>query len=181
MTVVAVVGLSGVGKSTLLSEMSKRHAFLHLQASQLIKSEQQKREDTPLTSEQLRLGPVLDNQDLLVSGLERAVQGYSGLVVFDGHVLIDTDLAIIEIPSSIFARIGCRHLIVLTDSPDRLGRRRVSDALRSRPPRSAAMLRQHQVRMVEIAETIAGDLGIPFTKLNIDDRDGFEALLQSFH
>jgi len=36
--VIAIVGISGVGKSTLIRQMQERQPLLHLQASDLIKA-----------------------------------------------------------------------------------------------------------------------------------------------
>ena len=87
-TVVAVVGLSGVGKSTLLKNARRRVSFEYLQASNLIKAEQQARLDELVAHDLLREKNIHDNQALLISGFIRNAPK-EGLVVLDGHTVID--------------------------------------------------------------------------------------------
>lgn len=63
---IAILGLSGVGKSTLIGKIRDTVPLLHLQASALIKAEQAHREKSPDSSEALRTGAVIDNQLLMV-------------------------------------------------------------------------------------------------------------------
>jgi adenylate kinase len=56
--IIAVLGISGVGKSTLVAKAAGQKGLLHLKASDLIKA----RLARPQSSEQLRQGPVLNNQ-----------------------------------------------------------------------------------------------------------------------
>ena len=65
--VIAVFGLSGVGKSWLISRFAEGHEVLHLQASQLLKDAKAAVSGIVTTSEELRTGPVIDNQALLIS------------------------------------------------------------------------------------------------------------------
>lgn len=97
MLVVALVGLSGVGKSTLLGEIARSVPFCHFQASNLIKAERARSTSRETSSEELRLGPVLDNQALLISSFTRATRDVVGLVVFDGHIIIDGLFGLTEI------------------------------------------------------------------------------------
>jgi adenylate kinase family enzyme len=55
MKVIAVLGLSGVGKTMLVNRVSEQKELLHLTASDLIKAR------LAQTSEQLRKGAVADN------------------------------------------------------------------------------------------------------------------------
>ena len=66
-----LVGLSGVGKSTLLKKVGKRVSFLHLQASHLIQNELVFQTSVTQTSEQLRNGPIINNQAHLISAFQR--------------------------------------------------------------------------------------------------------------
>lgn len=163
MLVVAVVGVSGVGKSTVLRELSKRMPIRHLQASDLIKAEQARLQRESSTSEELRAGPILDNQALLLNGFNHAVEGCSNLIAFDGHVLIDTNDGLIEIPSSVFKSLNCCHIAVLVDLPSKISLRRANDSMRVRPSRSPAEIREQQARLVELSKQIAGELGVPVT------------------
>lgn len=182
MKVLAVVGISGVGKTTLLLGLAAKFPMLHLQASQLIKSEQENIGEKPSTSDQLRAGPVLNNQALLTRGFEHAVTEYEGLVVFDGHVVIDTEHGLVEIPSSVLASLQCDHIAVLADDPTELLRRRDEDPGRQRPSRSVEQLRDQQERIWDVANRIASDLGIPCTVHSVKNVSSLENLiLQLLH
>lgn len=63
---IAFVGISGVGKSTFLKTVMSTTPFLHLEASKLIKEELALVQQQIQTSEELRTGAVLGNQELLV-------------------------------------------------------------------------------------------------------------------
>jgi adenylate kinase len=112
MFVLAIVGLSGVGKSTLIGQFEKELPLRHFTASELIKSELALHEFQVATSEELRLGPVVDNQVLLGSAFARRTEGLEGLVVLDGHVVIDGASGLVDIPASVFAGLGVQHMLV---------------------------------------------------------------------
>jgi adenylate kinase len=177
MMVAAVVGLSGVGKSTLISEVFRGVPLLHLQASTLIKSELERRSRQKYTSEDLRLGAVMDNQELLVAGFKHATRRALGLVVFDGHTLIDSKDGLLEIPACVFADIGCDHMAVIIDEPAAIALRRERDGKRYRPLHALATLAEHQEKALMAAQKIASDLSIPISVHPPSDRAGLEAVL----
>ena len=75
MFVLAIVGLSGLGKSTIISELETATPLRHFAASVLIKSELALCKSQIATSEELRSGPVVDNQVLLASAFARCTEG----------------------------------------------------------------------------------------------------------
>ncbi|SDQ79383.1 adenylate kinase [Brevundimonas sp. 374] len=158
----ALVGLSGVGKSTLLASSQDKSQFLHVQASELIKLEQAARGAEIASSEALRLGPVIDNQRLLVAGFRRATRGETRPIVFDGHTIIDGSSGIIEIGSDVFGDLGVKHVVMLVADPEEILRRRASDTGRTRPMRSIEQIAAHQDRATEVAKQIADDLKVEF-------------------
>lgn len=165
---VALLGLSGVGKSTLISEVAKRIPLLHLQASNLIKAEQAYREQTQESSEALRAGPVLDNQALMVAAFDRLTKGATLPVVFDGHSIIDGRSGLIEIPSSVFAALGLDAICIMTAAPAMIFERRSHDIARERPPRDIQALAAQQALAIANAQRIARDLDRPFYRFEID-------------
>lgn len=173
MKVIAVVGISGVGKSTRIRKWAENYPFVHLQASSLIKTEQAALKQTVASSEELRLGPVLDNQTLLVNAFKKAVDGYRGLVIFDGHTLIDGLNGPVPIPSNVFSELGCRHVIFVHDTSSAIVERRLADRTRDRPRLSADDLARHQDFALATARDIAAKLGIGLTVLSHAAIDGF--------
>lgn len=165
MKVVAVVGISGVGKSTCIRQWAERFPLMHLQASALIKAEQAARNQAVGSSEDLRLGPVLDNQSLLVSAFRRATEGHDGLVIFDGHTLIDGVDGPMPIPASVFRDLECQHIIFICDAGSAIVERRSADSQRIRPQLSAEELARHQDFALATAKAIADELGIELTTL----------------
>ena len=164
-SIIAVVGISGVGKSTLVRQAGGQRKILHLTASELIKSEQHRRQVQDQTSEELRAGPVLDNQSLLIAAFERATLDAGVPIVFDGHTTIDAPTGLVEIPTEVFRRIGVQHLVFVEDAPEEIARRRTADVSRSRPERSAAQLQRYQEVSKAAATRISTELSIPLTSI----------------
>lgn len=158
--VVALVGLSGVGKSTLLRQIGDRLDFVHLEASRLIKDEL-KLQKRAFTSEELRRGNITQNQDLLVSGFYRAVEGQEGPFIVDGHVLIDTDSGLEEIPSAVFKRLGVELFCLVQAAPEQIVAQRLTDVTRSRPQRGIAEIAAQQDQSVVVCARIARSLNVP--------------------
>lgn len=161
--VVALVGVSGVGKSSLLSRLTSECSFLHLQAGKLIKQEKEIAMRSEVSSEDLRLGCVTENQSLLVDGFRRATEGVNGLVVLDGHTVIDGSDGLVEVPSYVFASLKLQHLVFLQEEPRTILDRRAGDAVRRRPQRSVEELYSHQLAGLSAATKIALELNIPMT------------------
>jgi adenylate kinase len=179
MFVIALVGLSGVGKSTLLAKLEKRIPLKHFAASDVIKAELARSESRSASSEELRLGSVLDNQSLLVSGFARCTQGLEGLVVLDGHTVIDGSCGLIEIPAEVFAAAHVRHIIFLKAHPDQIAERRTNDA-RSRPHRSPEQIREHQQVAITVTRKIAAQLYVPLTIIQSDNLTCLRELFYKF-
>lgn len=165
MKVVAVVGISGVGKSTCIRRWAERFPLMHVQASALIKAEQAARNQEVHSSEDLRLGPVLDNQALLLSAFRRTTEGYRGLVIFDGHTLIDGVNGPTPIPASVFQDLGCERIIFVHDTASAIAERRIKDRQRIRPQLSVEELNSHQDLALATAKEIADELGIELMTL----------------
>jgi adenylate kinase len=66
--IVAVTGVSGVGKTTCLNFVAKRIGFQHLQASALIQSARASQSVLPVSHDDLRKQDIDQNQALLLSG-----------------------------------------------------------------------------------------------------------------
>lgn len=166
--VVALVGLSGVGKSTLLKDARRGLVFEHLQASDLIKAERQERRGKPVAHDLLREGNIDDNQALLISGFTRRAPD-KGLIVLDGHTIIDTSDGLVEISPSVFSAIDVSYFVVLVDDVEKIALRRLSDTRRTRPVRSQEELAKHQERSVLAAYRAALALSVPLFVVPLND------------
>ncbi len=158
--VIALVGLSGIGKSTLLKDARRKITFQHLQASELIKEEKQRRLNKSIEHDLLREGDIDENQALLITAFMRRAST-EGVVVLDGHTLIDTPHGLVEISPSVFSAIGISRFVVLVDDAEKIMLRRLSDTLRTRPLRSLQEIADHQERSVLSAYRAALTLSAP--------------------
>lgn len=175
---IALLGLSGVGKTTMLNRLSGRVAFTHLEASRLIKAEQARRSIVAQSSEALRTGPVLDNQALLVAGFKHEARTIDGSIVFDGHSVIDGGNGLIKIPVDVFAPLEIQAICILQAPPADILARRQGDTARARPARSANALAEHQELAIEVARAIAEQLNLPFSLLRNQDEAKLVALIR---
>ena len=177
--VIALVGLSGVGKSTLLDNVGKKVSFHHLQASQLIKDELKRKSSVTLTSEELRNDPIIDNQGHLITAFRRETTMCNGLIVLDGHVLVDAPDGLIEIPAAVFGELGVTHFVVIQERPCRIFKQRLRDATRTRPERTESELAEHQRLSILATTNIALELGCPVSLLTPQHEDELACILAS--
>lgn len=177
--IIGVFGISGVGKSTLISEARRAvPSSLHLQASALIKDGLRNPEST---SESLRRRPggqIRSNQDILVDSFWRAVNSQScPVVVFDGHLVIDTDRELVEIPQKVIEELMPSVMVHVEDDVATIAIRRAQDQNRVRPVRSAEALAQHQRLSRKLCESYASAMGTELVVYQSDDVALFSDLL----
>lgn len=164
--VIALTGLSGAGKTTLVRAVSRELSISHFSASDLIKDQIATKTRAVQTSEDLRGGPITSNQHHLVAGFLSSTRDITGDIVLDCHTLVDSPQGIQEISVDVFMSLGIDLMLFLNVEPGELERRRRLDVGRSRPPRSAAELASQQSRARSLAFDIAGEMGIPFLELS---------------
>src|SRR5690242_8893414 len=111
--VVAVAGLSGVGKSTLLTRLKNAIPMQILQASALIKEARASRDGESLTLDALRAVDLDENQRLLAQGFARRVDRAASLVVLDCHTVIETPGGLIRIDPRVFDLMNVRAMVFL--------------------------------------------------------------------
>lgn len=163
---VAVLGLSGVGKSTLIKQVQLSTPAIHLQASTLIKSEQEFRSQRSEDSEALRTGDVLDNQGLLIAAFHRATKDVNLPIIFDGHSIIDGRDGLIAVPSSVFREFGLNAIYFLGADPEAIAERRRNDVDRDRPFRDVETLKKQQELAMSEAKRIATDVECVFVDIS---------------
>lgn len=177
--VVALIGISGVGKSTLLRAVSSRVQFQHLQASALIKEAREALSTDPVAADDLRRADINDNQALLVQGFKNARSPDALLIVLDGHTVIDTPNGLVHIEPEVFMRLGVTQFIFLADDPQAINLRRHHDQGRNRPPRSPEELDKHQTHALLNAFTAARHLNVPLMVFTLPQADAVCDALQS--
>ncbi|MGY4506704.1 ATP-binding protein [Bradyrhizobium sp. USDA 3650] len=157
--VVAVAGLSGVGKSTVLTRLKGVVPMQILQASALIKQARTSTDGASLTLDALRAVDLDENQQLLVQGFARQVDQTAPLVVLDCHTVIERPGALVCIDPRVFGLMNVKAIVFLEDKPEEIERRRKSDITRQRP------LTEHlglvQIEAIRQACAIAATLSIP--------------------
>jgi adenylate kinase len=170
-TTIAVFGISGVGKSRMCAILAARLGLVHAQASDLLKLAKREEAGEAVSSEELRKGPVLDNQTMLVSSFSNFAAEESRNILFDGHSLIDIGDTLIEIPVEVIEAIGPGAVLFLWEEPQTIADRRAADSGRRRPFRSADELARHQARAEELAGLYAANLRIPFFRVRSGDEE----------
>jgi len=170
----ALVGLSGVGKSRLISSIQDDIEFQTLSASNLIKAEKEVGTD----HDDLKNHDIKDNQRLLIDGFKRAkANNNQDITVLDGHTIIETPNGLIEISSDVFKEIGIKHFIFLVEDPEIILERRAKDSSRKRSVASLAELVEYQRRALEITTKIALELRVPVTVITSDNVLTLERIL----
>ncbi|MFJ7436083.1 ATP-binding protein [Methylorubrum thiocyanatum] len=171
--VTLVFGLSGVGKSWLCTRFAQRGEALHVSASGLLRAAKERMTGQATTSEQLRTGAVLSNQDLLVKEFNRLRETSVHQILFDGHNLIDAGDQIIEVPFEIIASLRPDGMIFVRSDADVIRQRRSLDLDRERPVRDTVTLEQHQQRGISLARDHAEALGVPIAIIEAGDELAF--------
>ena len=177
--VIGVFGISGVGKSTLIAEARKiAPDSLHLQASALIK---RGLDDPEINSEARRRRPggqIRSNQDILLESFWRTVRAQPHrLVVFDGHLVIDTDREVVEIPLEVIASLRPSLMAHVEDDAEKIAARRFQDRDRVRPMRSEEILEKHQRLSRRLCEAYASALDTEMLVCGPDDVERFRSVL----
>ncbi len=179
--IVAVFGLSGVGKSWLIGRYAKHSPVLHVQASQLLREAKAAIFGENVTSEELRKGAVLDNQALLIHAFARVRETATQPIVFDGHSVVDNGAQLLEIPTEVVAALAVSHLVFVEDRAKDILERRQNDTMRVRPVRSEAELAYHQQRAKAVCEVYSKNLNLPLTIVMAGDEETFtDALTRAF-
>ncbi len=176
--IVAITGMSGVGKSTLLRKLASTISFQCLQASALIREARQS-ERQQLTLDQLRSVDLGQNQRLLVDAFARAADQGAQLIILDAHTVIEQDDNLILIEPDIFRAIGINSMIVLVDDGTEIVNRRLNDKGRMRPIKSAEQIEREQDRAIRHAREICSLLEVPISVFNANAHIAVGDLLRS--
>lgn len=163
--VVAVTGISGVGKTTFLRELADLVTFQHITGGSLIAANREAGSDQ---RDAMRHADLDENQRLLIKGFEVARDPAADLVVIDGHVIIDDGSSLQRLPAHVFRALGVTMMVHLEAEPTRISINRFTDHSRSRPTYGLDLLRQHQDISRVHAKSIAAELGVEFQSVTHD-------------
>lgn len=172
--IVAFTGISGVGKTTFLEKLAKRLSFQHLTGGTLIAAARQADANQ---RDAMRHADLDENQRLLIHGFFATIDPQVGLVIMDGHVVIDNGNNLTLLPSAIFRALGTSLMVHLEADPALIITNRSHDTARSRPSYDFETLKQHQTTSRNHASSIARDLDIGFHIVTHSDVDQFATTL----
>jgi adenylate kinase len=165
---IALVGISGVGKTTFLKNLASELTFQHLTAGTLIsEGKSLERADR----DKLRLSNINENQKLLILGFHHARNPNIPFVVMDGHVIIHGAEGLETIGSHVFEALGIDAMMHLVAHPQRILENRLKDAGRARPVLSEKELEEHQNSSFFAAQKVCETLNIPCVKVSTSEID----------
>lgn len=177
--VVALTGISGVGKSSMLARIARIFPFQHLQASALIKASREEILATKISVDQLRNEDIDENQRILVTSFARALNHSISLAVLDGHTVVERSDGVEVVPASVFQALGVQAMICLVDNPESITARRIADGTRKRPAVSIAEVERLQELACQASRRIAENLRIRFEVLSPSDDSKLLSLFES--
>jgi adenylate kinase len=170
---IALVGLSGVGKSTLIKKVCNDIPFQTLSASQLIKNQK----ETYTQHDELRFQDINDNQRLLVDGFKKNIDPKQKLILLDGHTVIETANGLIDISANVFREIGINQFIFLAEEADSILQRRSKDKSRKRSIVTTEQINTYQTHTQIVTARISLELRVPLTIITSDDISTFKSIL----
>lgn len=168
--VVVLVGISGVGKSWMLSRAMKSLPGQVLSASALIAHELGRIDPSgDIKQDRLRELDITANQTLLSRGVKRAIDPAAERVVLDAHTLIDTPHGLTSIATEVFERINPDMFVFVAGAPEDILAHRSRDDSRKRPQRTLEELAEQQSAAQLRTEEIATQLRIPLNTIEAGD------------
>jgi adenylate kinase len=177
--VIGVFGLSGVGKSWLISRFVSANPVAHVQASQLLREAKAAISGSVTTSEALRIGAVLDNQALLVRAFSAKIADAVQPIIFDGHCVVDNGSQLLEIPVEVIAALSVSGLIFVQSQPAAIVEQRLKDITRTRPARSVEEIEFHQNRAMSVCAEYAKHLRLDLHVVHAGDEGSFASVVAS--
>jgi len=175
----AIVGVSGVGKSTFTKALKERGTINVFSASNLIKLSKAESNDREVEHDKLRLGNIDDNQIHLISGYNKIRLESTGNIIIEAHAIIDTPSGLSKISSEVFSALSISHIFHLYVPADRIFEFRKHDHGRNRPRLSIADINEHQDISLSHSSQVSHDLGVPMTVINQSHSSYFYNIVQS--
>lgn len=159
--VVAVFGLSGVGKSTTVSRVvtAADGVATSINAGDLIR---RRRSGGAQELRQLSAGEIQSNQELLIKEVaaERTRPG-PPILLLDGHCVIDNGEELVRIPVGVIERLGLSAIVYLTADACEIRERRRLDSGRTRPDLDTVEVARHQEVGLAACTSYSVELELP--------------------
>jgi adenylate kinase len=174
--VVALVSLSGVGKTSALVTLTAKRPFQHLSASRLIR-EGRELSALSTTADTLHNANIDENQRLLIAGFKRAIDLAASFVVLDGHTVVETPSGLVPIGADVFGALAITDMIFLSAAPSEILQRRALDISRNRPPADMEQIEIYQERAMLEAFRVCCHLKIPLSVINGPSSSNLEKLI----
>lgn len=180
MNVVGIFGVSGVGKTTMINAvLATEPHWLRISGGTLIQEKSGTRDRDALRA--LPGGVILENQMAIVRGVERVRESANAqLILFDGHLVVDNILDIVQVPFEIVRGLGLAGIVFVKDVPDAIRARRLADSSRQRFARTIVQISREQALALKLARRYAMRLNHPLKVLTPQDRDPLREYLRTF-
>jgi adenylate kinase len=173
-SIIALVGISGVGKTTFVKQLADELPIQHLTAGTLIEAG---RAIKSSDRDQLRLANIDGNQQFLIEGFRQSRDGTKPHIVMDGHVVIHGPKGLEELSADVFHALNIDGMVHLSASPARILGHRGGDGKRDRPALSELEISEHQLRSVTVATSICQSLNVPFLEATSKGVESVRAFL----
>ena len=175
-SLVCVFGVSGVGKSTLISRyLAIRPDWIGLAASELLETRYSSA-DSPTSLEQ----DFVDQQIRLVERIKVVRQrSLKAHFIVDGHCALDVGGTLRVIPLVVIERLMPTLIVVVEDEVNAIGSRRTIDLTKERPLRNVRALTDLQQITVQLSQDYGRALRIPCERVCSGDLDTFALVLDN--
>jgi adenylate kinase len=173
----AVFGVSGVGKTTLITQFVREHKdWQALSASKLLA------QLTHLASDKLRVSDrprIENNQFLLAEAIHqhRRISKRETDWLLDAHSLIDNNREFVPVPTAAIALINPDSLIFVFDSAQQIRERRAADRQRQRPLLSIERIDEEQELAFQTCLQYSTELKLELCRVASNDSAAFAAAI----
>jgi len=170
---VFIVGVHGVGKSSMCESFTKKYSANHKTASQLISEAK----IDALSKDTKAVKDIAGNQELLIAAVSK-IRASGENLLLDGHcVLINDENILTALPTKVFSDLSISAIIAVHDMPELIQARTMK---RDGKSMSTNIINEFQVLELTRAEEISKELGIPFAKIQSFNQVEFESILNEF-
>jgi adenylate kinase len=176
LTIGAVLGISGVGKTFLIKQLASRRPELSWTSGGTLLERA-----NAITRDDLRLAQkstIIMNQEIIRRSFVDFVSASEATVIlFDGHCVINSGSELVPIPASVFKDLGIDRIAFVYDDPGLIQSRRVSDQSRNRAIQTVEEIAFEQDFARTTCAAIVQELQIPSCQVSNADIERLELFL----